>query len=323
MKNKLIGLLILAFAAVLVIGCDDDAKALQIQKLTTYDDQYYANLRDFKKSDHEVSYAYYEAWSPIQGVSGYKDPASWGERMIGLPDSIDIVNLWMGVPTSNNNDANNKLFGLTYAPVAAADIQYCQKVKGTRFVTHADASNMNHTFTVDGVYYDISTLATTVTIQAYGKWLVEQAQQAGLDGIDLDYEGWTSANLTTLVTYMGSLIGPKGADPSKLLIVDYFSSTPPSAIAPYCNYVVQQAYSNQTSASFTSSWPTEKVIFCETFGLYWSTGGQLYNYARKEPTTGRKGGCGVFYLGRNYQSASGIPYYEFRQAIQIMNPAIH
>lgn len=31
-----------------------------------------------------------------------------------------------------------------------------------------------------------------------------------------------------------------------LLIVDYFSGSPSADIAPYCDYIVQQAYSNQT-----------------------------------------------------------------------------
>ncbi len=98
-------------------------EALEIQKLKTYDEQYFENLRAFKKSDHEISYAYYEAWSPIEGVTGYKDPASWGERMVGLPDSIDIVNLWMGIPTAETH------------PIAYADMQYCQRKLGTRFLS--------------------------------------------------------------------------------------------------------------------------------------------------------------------------------------------
>ena len=80
-------------------SCDTTEEALEIQKLTTYDDQYYQNLRDFKKSDHEISYVYYAAWAPLEGATDAKDPASWGERLVGLPDSIDIVNLWMGIPT--------------------------------------------------------------------------------------------------------------------------------------------------------------------------------------------------------------------------------
>jgi len=97
MKTKITGLLTFLIGTFFFYSCDTDVEALEIQKLKTYDEQYFENLRAFKKSDHEISYAYYEAWSPIEGVTGYKDPASWGERMVGLPDSIDIVNLWMGI----------------------------------------------------------------------------------------------------------------------------------------------------------------------------------------------------------------------------------
>ena len=45
-------------------------------------------------------------------------------------------------------------------------------------------------------------------------------------------------------------------------------------------------------------------------------------YAAFEPASGRKGGFGAYYIDYNYQSTSGIPYKEFREAIQIQNPAI-
>ena len=84
MKTKITGLLTFLIGTFFFYSCDTDVEALEIQKLKTYDEQYFENLRAFKKSDHEISYAYYEAWSPIEGVTGYKDPASWGERMVGL-----------------------------------------------------------------------------------------------------------------------------------------------------------------------------------------------------------------------------------------------
>ena len=103
MKTKITSLFISFIATFGFYSCDTDVENMEIQKLKTYDEQYFQNLRDFKKSDHEISYAYYEGWSPIEGVTGYKDPASWGERMVGLPDSIDIVNLWMGIPTAETH----------------------------------------------------------------------------------------------------------------------------------------------------------------------------------------------------------------------------
>ena len=312
MKTKITSLFISFIATFGFYSCDTDVENMEIQKLKTYDEQYFQNLRDFKKSDHEISYAYYEGWSPIEGVTGYKDPASWGERMVGLPDSIDIVNLWMGIPTAETH------------PIAYQDMKYCQEKLGTRFVMHADASNYRHQFTVDGVDYDMGGSSPSDEVMAaYAKWIIKQVVDGELNGVDIDWEGWSSEDLIRLVTIIGETFGPKGEQPDMLLIVDYFSGSPSADIAPYCDYIVQQAYSNQTGfLSEPSNLPSEKMIYCESFGVFYEDGGQLMNYARWEPSKGRKGGCGVFYLGRNYYSASGVPYNEFREAIQIMNPAI-
>lgn len=314
MKFKIIYLIAAFFVTLAFTNCDTDVENIEIQKLYTYDDQYYQNLRDFKKSDHEISYAYYEAWSPVEGVEGTKYPSSWGERIMGLPDSIDIVNLWMGIPTADTH------------PLAYQDMKFCQEKKGTRFVMHADASNYRHKFTVDGVDYDMggNSNVDDATMAAYAKWIVQQVLEPGLDGVDVDWEGWSGSNLTRLITELSKYFGPKGADPSKLLIVDFFSSTPPTDIIPYCDYFVSQSYSNQTGGIYhPSGFPYDNMIYCETFGVFYATGGKLLDYAKWEPATGRKGGCGVFFLGRNYYSTSGIPYNEFRQAIQIMNPAVY
>ncbi len=316
MKLKAYSLLAVMAGAVMFTACDD-VENIEVQPLKTYDPQYYQNLRDYKKSDHEVSFAYYEAWSPIEGVEGYKDPASWGERMVGLPDSIDIVNLWMGIPTAETH------------PVAYKDMKYCQEVLGTRFVMHADASHYRHVFTAGGQEYDMggSSDVSDEMMEAYALYIREQVASAGLDGVDIDFEGWNNTNLVRLVKILGEYWGPQGADPDKLLIVDYFSAQPSDECEPYCDYFVQQAYSDQVGFLRPSSnYPIEKQIFCEQFGNgnMGQTGAKLLDYARWEPGDGHhKGGCGVYYLGRNYYSNSGIPYNEFRQAIQIMNPAVH
>src|SRR5271170_1273105 len=117
---KIISFLMLLISLLSISGCQKDPQALQIQTPYTYDDQYYANLRAYKKTNHQLFYGYYAAYAPIQGATGNKDPASWGERIMGLPDSVDVVNLWMGIPTKD------------WQPVALADMQYCQTQKGTR-----------------------------------------------------------------------------------------------------------------------------------------------------------------------------------------------
>src|SRR6266852_9056398 len=101
MKIKTLSLLVLSVALVLGFACTKQ-KALEIQKPYTYDDQYYANLRAYKQTNHTVCFGWFAAYAPIAGATGYKDPASWGERIMGLPDSMDMVSLWMGIPGNDS-----------------------------------------------------------------------------------------------------------------------------------------------------------------------------------------------------------------------------
>lgn len=314
MKSKLFNILAITIITSTLFSCDDEVEKIDIQTLKTYDEQYYENLRTYKRSDHEISYAYYAAWAPVEGTAGSKDPASWGERLVGLPDSIDIVNLWMGIPTPETH------------PIAYKDMKYCQEKLGTRFVYHADASHYRHKFTVDGVEYDMggSSNVSDEMMAAYAKSIVNHVINGELDGVDVDYEGWNGNNMIRLTIELAKYFGPKSPNPDKLLIIDYFNVAPPNETGPYCDYFIKQAYSHQgAGVGAPSGIPNEKVVYCESFGVNYATGGQILNYAKWQPSAGHKGGCGAFYLGRNYYSTSGIPYKEFREAIQIMNPAIH
>lgn len=59
-----------AVVASMVFGgltsCDTDTEANTVQGLKTYDEQYYKNLRAYKKSDHEICYVYYQNWAPLE-----------------------------------------------------------------------------------------------------------------------------------------------------------------------------------------------------------------------------------------------------------------
>ena len=130
--NKIKFIFASALAVAAISSCLKE-EAIVLQEPYTYDEQYFENIREYKKSKHTLSYCYYAAWAPLEGLTGYKDPASWGERLRGLPDSLDIVNLWMGYPSPNPESES-------YAPVAYADMKYMQKKLGTRFVLHGDAA---------------------------------------------------------------------------------------------------------------------------------------------------------------------------------------
>ena len=287
-------------------------------------------------------YGFYAAYAPIQGATGNKESASWGERIMGLPDSVDIVNLWMGIPTKD------------WQPLALADMQFCQQQKGTRFVSHQDASNITQFVSPKG---DTTKITDTVSIKAYGQYIVDLVLNNNIDGVDIDYEPsqgvWTNpSNFVVLIKYIAQFFGPTGKYPDKLLIIDYFSATPPVATGPYVDYFVRQAYSQGTGGiqtatnlqnyynSVASAIPPSKFIVQENFGDFSANGGtpfteangntlttgggrmySLEGMARWNPTQGKKAGFGAFYFDRDYYSSAGIPYYNVRRCIQIVNPA--
>ncbi len=350
MKIKLISLLALLVLVVSIPACVKEKK-LEIQKPFTYDEQYYENLRAYKKTDHTLFFGWYAAYAPIAGATGYKDPASWGERIIGLPDSVDIVSLWMGIP--NNDPSSN-----AYAPIAYEDIKFVKKNKGTRFVVPT-ITRMNHVITLrDGTEYNLTANRNDAGIAVYAQYLVDQVLDSDLDldGVDLDYEPegdfLQGNNFTKLVEHIGQYFGPKGMYPDKLLIIDFYNQVPPTATGEYANYFVRQAYTQgfteHSAARLQSNYnavqtavPPGKFIVTENFGDHSENGGtpfveangntlttngtrmySLEGMARWNPTQGKKGGFGAFYFDRDYYSKTGIPYYNVRRCIQIANPAI-
>ena len=339
----------------LVFGCDMKEQALVIQKPYTYDNQYYENLRAYKNTSHTIFFGWYAAYAGIAGSTGYKDPASWGERIMGLPDSVDVVSLWMGIPS---NDPKSK----SYAPIAYADWKYVSLVKGTKFVCPTIV-NFNGQITLkDSTLFDCTLLAnrTDSGIHVYGKWLVDNVLDNGLDGLDIDWEPsggeWlnTNGNFLKLVQYCGGYLGPLSSNPTKIFDIDFFSAAPPAGTAKYCNYFVRQAYSQGTGGvqnaanmqsyynSVAADCPPGKFIVTENFGDFATNGGtpwteangntlttggtQMYSLegmARWNPTQGEKAGFGAFYFDRDYYSPTGVPYYNVRRCIQIANPAVH
>ena len=353
--------LVLAALSFSLTSCDTDPETIEIQDLTTYDAQYFANLRAWKKTPHEISYAYYASYTNTQ------NPTSWGERFLGLPDSIDIVNLWSAIPTMESY------------PIAYQDMVYCQTVKGTRFVMHADAANYNHymwlrewneyTQQFEYVYEttidpetgeEIPVYETQIneetgleevvldengqpkrkhvtlktisgneeTIRAYARWAVDTLVRCGLDGVDFDYEGWNGNDITMLSDECNKYLGEGGKWAEKLFIIDWFNGAPPAATEPFVDYYIRQAYTWQIGFQTGSGGrPIERTVLCESTGAEAQDGGvngaMVREYAAWHPEGGHKGGFGAYYIDYNYKSQSGIPYKEYREAIQIQNPAIH
>lgn len=355
MKIKAISLLILTTCLVMLFSCTKQ-KALEIQKPFTYDEQYYANLRAYKQTDHTLCFGWYAAYAPIAGATGYKDPSSWGERILGLPDSMDLVSLWMGIPSNDSTKSN-------YAPIAYADWKYVAKVKGTKFLAPTIV-NFNGKITLkNGTVFDctLPQNRTDSGINVYGQYLVDMILDNDVDGLDIDWEPsggeWLNSpntNFVKLVQYVAQYLGPTSSHKDKILDIDFFSTAPPAATGQYCNYFIRQAYSQGTGGTQNANnlqnyynavqagVPSNKFIVTENFGDFATNGGtpfteangntlttdgsimySLEGMARWNPTQGKKAGFGAFYFDRDYYSPTGVPYYNVRRCIQIANPAAH
>ena len=280
-----------------------------------------------------------------------------GERLIGLPDSLDIVNLWMGYPSPDPESES-------YAPVAYEDMKYMQEKLGTRFVLHGDAAT-----TRDVVYkgdtLDIQNLynqwkdgtgteeAFRQALHNHAQIMIDKVNEAGLDGVDVDWEPQPAVwrdheTIVYLMKYLRENL------PGKLIILDIFSDVPPAEVNEYIDYLVIQCYTPQigcstrqlrnfyTTRGINAGIPAEKIIICEQGGqtdyalngggawmddngnpIMTSDGSQMYSFEgfARWSSEHDMAGWGVFYVDRNYYSAKG-PYYEFRKGIQVANPSI-
>lgn len=374
-----------------------DGKLVNEDKLS---EEYFASIREYKKGPHVLAFGFFTSWHALEGSVGeVSSPASWGQRVIGLPDSMDIVDLWMGIPTLDPADEE---YGLEVCPVTVSDIRHCQKKLGTKFVSHEDMSH-NQVFTWgtwiddDGeshpMYYNINkgrggntgrdkdfqdvyegkpkygydeahpiggSSGTREACIAYARRCIERMRRSGIDGIDFDYEPndatWTNTTAAYVAEECAKFIGPETGsytvenypkkDTTKLLMFNFFGGNPGAGVEPYSNYIVNQCYAWQIGTN-VSGWASRRPSWCpkEKFILNDSIGGEAgtaYLYGGKPCQYTVNGvnrnmysmeamarlvkdqglaGFGAYYIDRNYMSASGIAYREFRRDINIANGA--
>lgn len=326
----------------LMVACDTDVENETVVHPTTYDSQYYQNLRDYKASDHSIAFMWF---------AQYGAQNSMAVRFTGLPDSLDICSLWGGIPAKENTQIWEEL-------------RFVQKVKGTKMmvvaITRIDAETDDNAF--KQAYNEAKAMpnsteeeraareeAINKSIEMYAEYFLDQVFLNDLDGFDADYEpegDFLSGNyflhfMQHLAKYMGpnpnitkeerlALIKERYGNQieydddicDKLLAVDAPGCGPTSCV-DICNYTFNQAYGGGTS---NGGWPWEKVVLCENVGDNWQgTLDGMYRQARFQPATGRKGGFGAFFGHRDYNvhENNPEPYYRFRECIQIQNPAVY
>lgn len=320
----------LLLIACMFASCDTDVENATVVAPTTYGPQYYKNLRDYKKSDHSIAWGWF---------ADYTQSTSLATRFLGLPDSLDICSLWGGIPSDDSTHVDTH-----YLPEVYREMKYVQEVKGTKLVVPTIIRIRTRPEFYDSIW--VKQNDPQAAMRAYAQDLLRPIFENGLDGIDMDYEPegdpLTGSNLDYFVEYVGQFVGPMASpdstftypdgytikgNPNMLLCIDYYGSAPGSNTNKFTNWYVNQTYGGSPGRVPFSGCPTEKVVYTENVGDNWKAAecGQLLNYARYQPSTGRKGGFGAFFMHRDYiNTGYGCSNYaNIRHGIQIQNPAIH
>lgn len=320
----------LLLIACMFASCDTDVENATVVAPTTYGPQYYKNLRDYKKSDHSIAWGWF---------ADYTQSTSLATRFLGLPDSLDICSLWGGIPSDDSTHVDTH-----YLPEVYREMKYVQEVKGTRLVVPTIIRIRTRPEFYDSIW--VKQNDPQAAMRAYAQDLLRPIFENGLDGIDMDYEPegdpLSGGNLDYFVEYVGQFVGPMASpdstftypdgftikgNPNLLLCIDYYGSAPSGNTNKFTNWYVNQTYGGSPGRVPFSGCPTEKVVYTENVGDNWKAAecGQLLNYARYQPSTGRKGGFGAFFMHRDYiNTGYGCSNYaNMRHGIQIQNPAIH
>lgn len=342
-------LLSISFAAALFVACDTDVENVEIYDNYSYSPLYYQNLRDYKATDHSIAWGWF---------SDYTQSNSLATRFLGLPDSLDICSLWGGIPTQDSTLADAH-----YLPMVEEEMRFVQQTKGTKLVVPTIVRIKS--FPEYYQYWD-DEADHKKSIEMFAGYLLAQIFVNNLDGVDLDYEPegdpLSGSAFDEFVKFIGKFVGPKASpkntyvaklgrvrwvtgadgkpqketyyedytitgDPTKLLCIDYYGTTPGPDTEEYTNWYVNQTYGGSPGRLPFTGCPTEKVVYTENVGDNWKAAecGQLLNYARYQPATGRKGGFGAFFMHRDYiNSGYGFENYaNIRRGIQIQNPAVY
>ena len=320
----------LLLIACMFASCDTDVENATVVAPTTYGPQYYKNLRDYKKSDHSIAWGWF---------ADYTQSTSLATRFLGLPDSLDICSLWGGIPSDDSTHVDTH-----YLPEVYREMKYVQEVKGTRLVVPTIIRIRTRPEFYDSIW--VKQNDPQAAMRAYAQDLLRPIFENGLDGIDMDYEPegdpLSGGNLDYFVEYVGQFVGPMASpdstftypdgftikgNPNMLLCIDYYGSAPSGNTNKFTNWYVNQTYGGSPGRVPFSGCPTEKVVYTENVGDNWKAAecGQLLNYARYQPSTGRKGGFSAFFMHRDYiNTGYGCSNYaNMRHGIQIQNPAIH
>lgn len=299
-------------------ACNTEIENIDIQKPKIGSDKYYANLRAYKASEHQIAFGWFGGWR----ASG----AAFSRYLSSVPDSVDLISIWGDWANLSKEKID--------------DLRHVQQVKGTKVIFTIFAHGIPAPFT-----------NTKESIEAYASSLCDTVYKYGYDGLDLDYEpGYGGEgplvsgpghmdNMEIFVRGLSKRLGP-ASKTGKILAIDGVPYHLNKGLAELFDYGIVQAYYCVSYSNLQyrfdnadrNGWKPSQYIFTEDFEKGWSTGGENYTdqegnempsilgMARFQPTQGKKGGCGTYHMEYEYNHTDK-EYKYLRAAIQIMNPA--
>lgn len=356
--KKLVYIACLALLS-MICSCNDwtETKPLDFEP-NFCSEEYYAALREYKKSDHPIAFGWFGSWSG-QGASLYYS-------LLGIPDSVDLVSIWGGAYNINESQKE--------------ELKYCQEVKGTRFMSCNIITNVGAGYTPSYVTenweangFQSADEATKAfwgytgasdiepAIRKYANAICDSVYKYGYDGFDIDFEPHSGAKgdlvsyddrVAIFVEELGKRLGPESGT-GKLLAVDGEPQYMPSHVGKYFDYFIVQAYNcpgdyrldsrikssiDNFNGHLSAKEVARKYVVTEDFEKngYAPNGGKtdfvdsegnkmpsLIGMARWLPTVDGvkvpKGGIGTYHMEYEYPN---MPEYKWlRQSIQIMNPS--
>lgn len=203
-------------------------------------DEYYKQLREYKKSDHQVTFGWFGNWT---GVG-----ASYEKSLAGLPDSVDFVSLWGGWKNPT--------------PAQLKDLRYVQQVKGTKalmvFIVQDIGDQLTPAAYSESLekrkeywgWKDGDDAAIKGAIEKYANAICDTIDKYKYDGFDIDYEphyghsgtlGGDLEKMTIFIETLSKRIGPK-SNTGRLLVIDGEPQSIPSKTGPCFDWFIVQAY---------------------------------------------------------------------------------
>ena len=156
-------------------GCSDWTKPEAEDFFEMPGNDYYENLRAYKRSEHSVAFGWFGGWT---GVG-----ASMVGSLMGLPDSVDFVSIW---GNWKNLDEARML-----------DKKKVKEQKGTRALMCFIVANVGDQLTPEEHkenykeywgWKDGDQEAIDGAIKKYANAICDSIDKYGYDGFDIDYE---------------------------------------------------------------------------------------------------------------------------------------